>query len=321
MNRDETGHKSDVPFHGDMHSESVALRNTAMPLDSVPEPRQIKRRYFLAISLFVATVISTFLVGMLYTDPDTITGPFSIVSGGLQYSGALMLILLFHEMGHYLQSRRYRVPASLPYFIPMPIPPFGTMGAVILQAPGVADRKSLYDIAITGPLAGLVLALPFAYVGVLNSTVDTVPENFSGWRFGDPLLMQWMVESVHGPLADNQDVFLNPLLFAGWVGILITALNLVPIGQLDGGHILYTLIGRRSHVVAVSCLIGAITYMVLTQNFAYSLIIFLLLLTGARHQPTANDHVPLGTVRIILGWLTLAFLLIGLTPTPLISTG
>jgi membrane-associated protease RseP (regulator of RpoE activity) len=107
------------------------------------------------------------------------------------------------------------------------------------------------------------------------------------------------------------------LLFAGWVGIFITALNLIPIGQLDGGHILYTLLGRRAHTVAVSVLAFAVGYMIFTGNYSYSLMVILMLMMGPRHPPTADDSVPLGTFRIVLGWLTLGFILIGFTPTPI----
>jgi len=242
-----------------------------------------------------------------------------LAMNGITFAGALMLMLLAHEMGHYMQARRYGVPATLPFFIPMPITPFGTMGAVIIQAAGVADRKSLFDIAITGPLAGLVVALPITYIGLQDAAFAFVPPNATGLIYGDPLILQWMIDYVHGPRAEGQEVLLNPLLFAGWVGIFITALNLIPIGQLDGGHLLYTLIGKRSHFVAVVLLGLAVAYMILSRYYAYGLMVILLLLMGPRHPPTANDEVPLGVGRIILGWLTLAFIIIGFTPQPIIG--
>jgi membrane-associated protease RseP (regulator of RpoE activity) len=176
----------------------------------------------------------------------------------------------------------------------------------------------LFDIAISGPLAGLVIALPVAYLGVLQVTQISVP-NVGDPIYGDPLLLRWMIEMVHGPLAPGEEVGLNPLLFAGWVGIFITALNLVPIGQLDGGHMLYTLIGRRSHLVARLLLVGAVAFMVYTRDPSYGLILLLLFLFGPLHPPTANDRVPLGWPRHVLGWLTLSFILIGFTPHPISS--
>jgi len=297
---------------------------------------QIRSRKKLAAVLFAVTCLSTFAAGaslnvsngwpLAFLIPDVLQQLSAqnlwgmVLQNGVAYGGAVMLILLAHEMGHYLQSRRYKVPASLPYFIPMPLTPIGTMGAVIVQGGHVADRKQLFDIAITGPLAGLVFALPIAWFGAYNAEIATIPENHKGLVFGDPLILEWMVETIHRPLAPNEDVVLNPLLFAGWVGIFITALNLIPVGQLDGGHILYTLIGKRAHMVAMLVLLGAVVFMALTGFVAYILMIGLLLLMGPRHPPTRDDTVPLGTFRIILGWLTLAFIIVGFTPMPIVNT-
>lgn len=249
--------------------------------------------------------------------PDVMS---TLLLNGVYYAGALMLILLAHEMGHYLQARRYGVPATLPYFIPMPISPFGTMGAVIVQGAGVADRKVLFDIAVTGPIAGLVFALPITFAGLLNVQVAPLDPTVGTVLYGDPLILKWMIHSIHGPLAPGEEVVLNPLLFAGWVGIFITALNLIPIGQLDGGHILYTLIGKRAHSVAIMLLGLAVGYMIYSEYYAYGLMVLLLLLMGPRHPPTADDTVPLGIGRKIVGWLSIAFVVIGLTPMPLIVT-
>jgi len=294
------------------------------PAGDTHDPRltHVPRWKPLHLILFALTCLSTFFVGAVsgIGIPASLTAISDeqwslMMSSGLTYSCAVMAILLAHEMGHYLQARRYHVAASPPYFIPMPFTPLGTMGAVIIQYSGYADRKKLYDIAISGPLAGLVLALPIAWLGVQHSVVQPLPEGAT--VFGDPLIMQWMYESVHGPLGENEDVVLNPLLFAGWVGIFITGLNLIPIGQLDGGHVLYSLIGKRAHTVAILVLGGAMAYMVYTSNYAFSLMILLLLFMGPRHPPTANDNEDLGWFRIVLGWLTLAFIIIGFTPNPI----
>lgn len=263
-----------------------------------------------ALSLFVLTCMTTWIAGVA-----GVGQPYA-----LQFSGALMLILLCHELGHYIQARRYGVPATLPYFIPF-LPPFGTLGAIIFQGAGVANRKSLYDIAITGPLAGLVVALPVCYFGCLEAEYFELAQ-MAGKEtqvFGDPLLLQWMLEWIHGPKVPGTDVNLagNPLLFAGWIGIFITGLNLVPIGQLDGGHVLYTLIGKRAHYVAMGLLAIVVAYMVWSEYYAFSLMVVLLLLMGPKHPPTADDSVPLGWPRVILGWVTLSFIVIGITPKPL----
>ncbi len=288
-------------------------------------------RRLLPLLLFLATCVSTFVVGSQFFGRqrfilNTFPGEAprieievaSMLLGGLQYSFGIMAILVAHEMGHFLQARRYGVPASWPWFIPMPFSPLGTMGAVIVQAAGRADRKQMFDIGITGPLAGLVLTIPFMVLGLRGSEIKRLEDFGGGMSFGNPPLLQWLAEWHFGrPLMANEDIVLTPFLHAGWVGILVTALNLMPIGQLDGGHILYGLIGRKAHRVAVILLWTAMFWMFFTGNWSYSAIVFLLLLTGARHPPTRDDSVPLGGFRVVLGWLTLAFVLIGFTPNPI----
>lgn len=297
-------------------------------------PIQRKPRTRLPLLLLFLTCISTFLVGanrQMPVMPHDIAELFKMNSTalhgwlwrGFTYSSAVILILGAHELGHYLQARRYGVPASFPFFIPLPISPFGTMGAVIVQQSGVADRKSMFDIAISGPLAGLVVALPVVYWGIVKAQVLALPMYTRVAVFGGPLLLKWMMRMVHGPLPEGSNIIINPLLFAGWVGIFITGLNLVPIGQLDGGHILYCLIGRRAHVVARGLFwlaAGTVIYSTLFGDGSYAswwLMLFLIWIFGTRHPPTANDRVPLGPFRVVLGWLTLLFVFIGLTPTPM----
>jgi Zn-dependent protease len=297
--------------------------------------RNLEEYRGVAIALFLATCVSVFIAGFTPGGGFYPNALYKLYSGylhgelpqvvpemlkeGAIYFGAIMTILVAHEMGHYLQSRRYKVPATFPFFIPMPISPFGTMGAVIIQGPGVADRKSLFDIAVSGPLAGLVFALPITLIGLFQADVGYIDPAQQGPIYGDPLILQWLVRLIHGPIPEHYDVMLNSWLFAGWVGILITALNLMPIGQLDGGHILYTLIGRRAHHVALLLLALALGFMIHYGEFAYALIVVLLFISGPRHPPTANDDVPLGPGRIVLGWLTLAFVIVGFTPFPITS--
>jgi Zn-dependent protease len=302
----------------------------------VDPPRRRMTKPRKALVLFLLTCLSTFLVGFYDNRPvlpdwgyiEILSDPrfgslWAHFRNGLAYSTCVIAILGAHEMGHYLQSRRYRVPASLPYFIPLPISPFGTMGAVIVQQGGVANRKSMFDIAISGPLAGLVVALPIAYWGVLKSRFAVIPPLTDDPIYGNPLLLKWMVSLVHGPIPEGSDITLNPQLFAGWVGIFITGLNLIPIGQLDGGHILYCLIGRPANFVArglffLAASVVAGSYFFGDNSFmSWWLMLFLIWMFGTRHPPTANDSMALGPVRIALGWLTLMFVFIGLTPTPI----
>lgn len=264
------------------------------------EPPVYRPKVLLPVILFVATCASTYLVG------------------GLIFSAALMFTLLAHELGHYLQARRYGVPASLPFFLPMPFSPIGTLGAVIGMRPGTGDRKSLFDIAITGPIAGLVPALVFSATGLWLSQVRLVDAPPRG-GLGAPLLFDWLVQAILGPLPDASTVVdLHPLAFAGWVGIFVTALNMIPIGQLDGGHVLYSLLRRRAHGIATLLLALAVGAVILYGYWEWSLMLLLLLLIGPRHPPTADDSVDLGTARTVLGWLSLPFVIIGFTPTPFI---
>lgn len=298
--------QSDPADHDSSPAESTASRVARMQQEMLA--RQ-KRWFRIASVLFVATCLSTWM------------------ARGLQYAVAVMAILVAHELGHYFQALRYRVPASPPFFLPMPFSPIGTMGAVIFQSPGYADRKAMFDIAISGPLAGLVLALPCAWFGVAGlaefgidaaRTVFVNPED-AGLVFGDPMILQWMYEFHFGPLAADEQVMLNPLLFAGWVGIFITALNLLPVGQLDGGHILYTLIGRKAHWVAYGVIASAAGWMIYSHDLAYGIFLLLLLKMGPKHPPTRDDTVPLGATRTVLGCATLAFLIVGFTPQPIMT--
>ena len=313
--------------------------------------RRKRRRLRLSLGLFLLTFLSTTLVGAHYWPIEILSGYISeahrvpllrhlneifptlpgvtytvtdrfwqSVRMGCTYSVPLMIILLCHEMGHYLQAVRYRVPASFPFFIPLPLPPLGTMGAVILQGKGTADRKMMFDIAVSGPLAGLLVTLPVLYYGIATSGyAPTEIANF-GFEFGQPALVRWLIELIHGPAADGTSFVWTGFATAGWVGIFITAMNLLPIGQLDGGHIMYTLVGRKAHYVAWALILVAVAAMLLTGMYSYVLLLILLTLTGPRHPPTANDRVPIGLARTILGWATLAFLFVGFTFQPIVVT-
>ncbi len=227
-----------------------------------------------------------------------------------------MTTLLAHELGHFFQARRYGVPASLPYFIPMPTSPIGTMGAVILMQPGRGDRRAIFDIAVTGPLAGLVPALLFSIVGLQGSHVVRIADAPAGPILGEPILFRLLAFVTFGPVPAGHDIALNAVAYAGWVGIFITALNLIPIGQLDGGHILYALLLKRAHIVAQSLLLAAGVAVVVWGYWGWILMIALLMLMGPAHPPTANDHVDLGTGRTILGWASLLFVPLGFTAMP-----
>lgn len=295
------------------------VRDEVDSADDPPRVRIAPHFYGLSIGLFLATCLTTFFVGASLFGQDPGRNFSAWLQAGLEYSVAVMTILLCHELGHYLQSLRYRIPALPPLFIPVPLIPFGTMGAVIVQQAGVGNRRQIFDVAISGPLAGLVATIPILYVGLTQAKFVEI-EHFAGVStisLGDPLLLTWMAEWLLGPKPAGFDVQLNPILHAGWLGVFITALNLFPIGQLDGGHILYTLIGRRAHYVAQALVLGAAGWIALSGNYSYLPMLILISLFGVNHRATADDSVSIGWFRTILGWATLCFLFIGFTPNPI----
>ncbi|GAB6186527.1 site-2 protease family protein [Thermopirellula anaerolimosa] len=273
-----------------------------------PRPPQRRRRNWpLFIGLLLATCVSTFLAG----------GGLHSVWDGLVYSVCLMTILFCHEMGHFLQAVRYRAPATLPIFLPMPFSPIGTFGAVIAMDTRRLNRRQLFDIGITGPLAGLIPSLIFCVIGLYFSEVKPIQNGPGSIQLGEPLIFQWLARLFFGEIPATHTVYLNSMAFAGWVGLLITSLNLFPIGQLDGGHVLYALLGPAANLVSLFVLMGATAAVVLGGYWGWILLLFLLGLMGPEHPPTADDQAPLGWRRRVLGWMILFLPIIGFTPQPL----
>ncbi|MDR1963407.1 MAG: site-2 protease family protein [Planctomycetaceae bacterium] len=236
---------------------------------------------------------------------------------GLQFSVPLMLILTCHELGHFIQMRRYRVRSSLPYFIPMPIGPFGTLGAVIAMDGRISNSRALFDIGISGPLAGLIPTLFCLYYGIKWSHFG--PVSVSGEMvFGEPLMFQYMTHWIFGAVPPDVMLYHHPIAKAGWVGLFLTSLNLMPFGQLDGGHVFYALMGRRATAVSWGFFYLIIILVILFRLWHWSLILILLAWIGITHPPTADETVKLTFFRRILGWGTLAFIVLGFTPTPII---
>jgi len=256
------------------------------------------RGIFLHLFLFVLTVLSTLLVG------------------GVVYSATLLSILLAHEMGHYLISRRHRVRASLPYFIPFPFPPFGTLGAVIKTRSPIPDRKALFDIGVAGPLAGLCLAVPAIGIGLMRSeVVEVAALPKESLVLGNPPLFALLQRLLVGQLPEGYDLLLHPMAYAGWVGLFVTALNLLPVGQLDGGHVIYALFGRLSPYIFKLTMAG-IVILCLIFNLGWLVLVLLLLAIGYRHPPPLDDLTPLGPWRKVLGVATMAVFFASFTPVP-----
>lgn len=266
---------------------------------------ELERRpvYQIPLLLFLLTCLST------------------LTAGGPVYAAAVLIILGAHEMGHYLQARRYGVPASLPYFLPLPLlSPFGTAGAVIAMRPHRGNGRALFDIAITGPLAGLVPTLIFAWIGYGRSSYVPISDSptVAHLFFERPLILKWISEAVLGAAPPEHTLMLDPMAFAAWVGIFVTALNLLPIGQLDGGHLLYALIPRYHHRVSMLLFAAALVTVVAFKLWMWSLMLVLLWFVGLRHPPVDEDPpFSLGPVRRVLGVLLLFFVFVGLTAEPL----
>src|SRR5881392_1317092 len=292
----------------------------AWPLAEVVE----RPRVSVNVVLFLLTCASTLVAGTMFTGSPTFdafraaSGPTWFISG-VPFAGTLLAILGVHEFGHYFTARHYRAQVSLPYFIPAPPPLFlfGTMGAIIRMRSPARDRNSLFDIAAAGPLAGLAVALPAVVVGLGWSTVMPTPPG--GYlAFGDSLLIRWLVYRQFGPIPDGSMIFTHPLADAAWAGFLVTALNLLPVGQLDGGRIAYALFGRRHRAVGIVTFVALITLGIITWSPNWVVwALFIFLVVGFRHGPPLDDVTPLTPGRRVVGWACLILLVLLLPPIPI----
>ena len=283
------------------------------------------RRVRLPLILFLLTCLSTFFVGATNWMPTDYLEMSASVGNlmplrqamyahrhtGLLYMACVLAILMTHEMGHFVASLIYRVRASLPYFVPFPLSPIGTLGAVIVMHSHTANRRQIFDIGLAGPIAGLIVAMPIAWVGI--ERMDLSP---SQGRFAlpAPLAMQLAIDYVHpGKYDPNVGVPLNRAnawYMAGWVGLLVTGLNMLPVSQLDGGHVTYALFGRAAHWIARLFMLGAFAYMSFVAIYyhilpSWILMAILVMFLGTSHPPTADDSVPLGWFRTALGCASL----------------
>ena len=245
----------------------------------------------------------------------------SAILAGFWYSGTVLAILGCHEMGHYIACRLYGIDATLPFFLPAPIVLTGTFGAVIRIRDMFPDRRSLFDVGIAGPIAGFVVAVPALFLGLWLSRVEAVPVRFAGLELGEPLLFKAAAWLVWGHIADGFSINLHPMGFAAWFGLIMTALNLIPIGQLDGGHIAYAVLGKRSlWVTTASAIAGAVIvalYRSVTLGVFFMLAVSMLFVAGLRHPATLDDVVDLGWGRMALTVLAIVMLVLCFTPVPI----
>ena len=309
--------------------------------DVLVRPRPRGRFPAANVALFLATVATTLWAGFGLSPLAEHAPTFAnVLRGGLPFAASLVAILFAHEMGHYVLARRHGVRATLPYFIPVPFGA-GTLGAVIRIRSALPSARATLEIGAAGPLAGFVVALPLLLFGYALSEVRAIEAPVSAalsspyavvralvegrslqgggavlQSFGDSLLTWGARRLVLGDLPPGHDVFLHPVAFAAWLGLLVTTLNLVPLGQLDGGHVLYALLGRRRALVAGRFVAAALFAAGIFWSWNWLLWGFLArFVIGLRHPPALLEE-PLDRRRRAIAWLSLALFVATFVPVP-----
>jgi hypothetical protein len=296
------------------------------------------RRIVLPVILLLATCVSTWMVGATHwnaltaweqgSQPSQTRAEYSGITPlrrlilradwqtGFIYAACVMGILFAHEMGHFFFNHLYRVPGSLPYFIPFPLNPVGTMGAVIVMQANRANRRELFDIGIAGPIAGLVVCIPVLWMGI--SQLDLTQGEPLGIAVDLPLALRFALEWFHTPgYVPGAPVSLsqtNAYFVAGWFGLWMTGLNMMPVSQLDGGHVIFALFGKNARVIAHAFFFGALAASFYFQLPIYGLMFILIFLMGIEHPPTADDTASIGPVRTALGYASLVIPILTFAP-------
>lgn len=272
----------------------------------------VLRLPFTNIVLFALTVLSTLVAGVLQQGINPLENPGSLWRG-IPFSFTLLMILGAHEFGHYYMSKRHNIDATLPYFIPAPSF-IGTFGAFIKMRSPIMDRRILLDVGAAGPVAGIIVAVLVLLVGlslseIRSETVDT------GIKLGSSILFYFLSWIVHGNIPDNANIILHPIAFSGWIGLLVTCLNLLPVSQLDGGHVAYAVLGSKQKIVARIVIIVLIVLGIFSWS-GWLVWAALIAIVGIDHPPVIYDWIPLDKKRTTIGWITLAIFIITFTPEP-----
>ena len=283
--------------------------------------------------LFGLTVLTTWFAGLLFASsflaPAGAPGPGlfepRVVATGFLYALTLLVILVGHELGHYLSCRRYGVPATLPIFLPGP-PFLGTFGAFIRIKAPISFKHQIFDVGANGPLTGFVLAVPVLAVGLAFSRVAPYVPTPDAITFGEPLLFRLLSGLFFGRIPEGSTLVLHPIGFAGWVGLLVTALNLMPIGQLDGGHVAYALLGRRARLlsrvmVAFLVVLGVFFHLTWLVLAAFIVVFELKSRMRLRHPPVMDEDAPLGRKRTLLAIALVLIFVLSFVPDPVRGVG
>ena len=276
------------------------------------------RRLLLQGGLYLLTAVTTFSAGVVGWEP-LVLGVDADVAGGLAEHGlrglvymlAVLAVLTAHEAGHFIAATIHGIPATLPFFLPVPVLLTGTLGAVIGMDGSRATRRELFDIAIAGPLAGLAIAIPALMAGM--AWAEPSAESLFSLPLGGQWLLGWMRPDLAGALIRP-----NALFMAGWVGLLVTGLNMMPMSQLDGGHVIYALFGERSKWLARGVLLAAIAAIIVTGRTNWTLMVVLVTLIGIDHPPVHDEGPPLDRRRTALGLLSLLIPVLTFMPEPLL---
>ena len=296
---------------------------------TVPIRRRFQHRWGRHVLLFLLTLATTTLTGANHYASflsefgrKAVSLDWTLLLHGFWYSGTLLTILTAHELGHYLMCRYYQIDASLPYFLPLPPVVFitGTLGAVIRIREPFRTKRELFDVGVAGPIAGVVALIPFFLYGLSVSTVVPVPTEGDLAYLGEPLLFQWVTNWIAGPVPQGYTLNMHPIVFACWFGLLATALNLLPFGQLDGGHIAYATLGDRpARALSAVTALAPIGLVFLSTAWVLPAVLMALMwrMIGLGHPPVLNPYPPLGSARIAVAVFALLIFIVCFTPAPL----
>jgi membrane-associated protease RseP (regulator of RpoE activity) len=301
------------PFSPEITSEPWRQAELVPPWAAPKPPRRL-----LHLGLLLATVVTTVIAGALQQGVNPLETP-RLLYTGIPFSFTLLLILGAHEMGHYLVSRRHRLDVTLPYFIPAPPIPFiiGTFGAFIRIRSPIRDKRALLDVGCSGPLIGVLVAIPVILIGLKLSTVTVIGGGEATVTLGEPLLFKLLSRLALGPLTPEENVILHPVAFAGWIGLLVTALNLIPVGQLDGGHVAYALFPEYHRHISLGVLgLLVVCGVVFWQGWLMWAVVLAFL--GWRHPPPYEFWVPLDRRRRVLGLITIVVFGLTFSPAPFV---